>query len=310
MASTPPKTLKGRVSVGSSVSTITDTSSSWYGNPISWNLTLSVQPTNTSYAGPRNDFTYDGRDVKVGDWVADTTGLTLQLTSIISSSSTTVVAVGEDVGLYNVYNDNSSTGNGCISEGNCLVFDDHDGLAVITPYYSGYLADTFSQNIFSRFNYTVEIQSGSSGGAVALASSVLNVSTVNQLASGSSIEFTLQTGSNFYLTSLTTNEPMTVQCHSTSQYADTNPYSFKSITGFLSDDGSFSSGGNTYFGPKNILLQNSEDQQSMNSYWKIINSGTDSISPQLNITILSFNSVVSQNVTVNADGSTTITPSN
>lgn len=307
MALTPPKSLKGTVLVGSSTKTVADSTNIWYGNPCAWNITLTVQPSNTSYPGPRNDFTYDGRDIEVGDWIAGSSGTALQITMITSATSNMVTAVAEDIDLYNTLNDSSGSGNGSIDSGNCYVFDDHKGLAVLTPYSSGFLGDTFSQNIFSRFNYTVDFSTGGqTGGTVSLTTGTLNVSTVNILASGDQIKFTLPTGSNFYLTSLQTNMPLTVQCHSTSQYNDTNPYSFKSIDGFLTDDGSFSSGGQTYFGPKNILLQNAEDQTSMNSYWLIANSGSNAGTPGLIINLLSFSAITSQSILVSASSTSSV----
>lgn len=310
MSTIPPKVLKGSVTTVSAAGTIDDSTSPWYGNPKSWNITVTVNPMRTSYPGTRGDFLYDGRDIAVGDWVAGSTGTALQITSIASATSSTVTAVAEDIDLYNTFTDSSGSGLSGIPDGNCLVFDDHVGLAVLTPYVSGYMGDTFSQDIFSRFNYTADLGKSKpvqGGGVIALASATINASCVKQLASGDSIKFQLPTGSNFYLTSVTTNMPLTVQCHSTSEYNDTNPYSFKSISTFLTDDGSFTSGGNTYYGPKNILLQNAEDQLSMNSFWKIINSGIDAGTPSLIVKILSFNVASDKNITVNADGSTTVT---
>lgn len=160
----PPISMKGTVSTGSVVGTITDTSSTWVGNPNSWSITISVSPITTSYPGTRGDFSYDGRDITVGDWVADASGAALKITSITSSSSMSVVAVAEDIDLYNTNSDNSGSGNGGLADGNCFIFGDHSGLAVITPYVAGYFSDTFSENIFSRFNYTVNLAQGGGGG--------------------------------------------------------------------------------------------------------------------------------------------------
>lgn len=302
--STPPKTLKGKLQINSSVDTLNDPTSPWNGLPTSWNITLSVTSQATSYPGPRKDYMYDGRDVQVGDWIAATNGLSLQITSIISSSASLLTVVGSDIDNFNMYSDVSSTGDSSILSGNCLVFSDHNGLAVLLPYVSGLMSATFPTIVFSRFNATTTKSSG--GGSVALSQSTIVASTVNPLAPAANIEFQLPTGSNFYLTSLVTNMPMTVECHSTSQYNDTNPYKFTSVTGFLTDDGTFNSGGTTYYGPKNILLQNNEDQSSTNSFWKIT-SNSDNGQAIITLSILSFSSTGDTTVTINADGSTTNT---
>lgn len=303
--SVPPKTLKGKLQLNSSVDTLNDPTSPWNGLPTSWNITLSVTSQSTSYPGPRKDYMYDGRDIQIGDWIAATNGLSLQITSIISASASLLTVVASDIDNFNMYSDVSSTGDSSILSGNCLVFSDHNGLAVLLPYVSGLMSATFPTIVFSRFNATTT-KSSNSGGVVALSQSTITASTVNPLSPSSDIEFQLPTGSNFYLTSLTTNMPMTVECHSTSQYNDTNPYKFTSVTGFLTDDGTFNSGGTTYYGPKNILLQNSEDQTSANSFWKIT-SNSDNGQATITLSILSFSSTGDTTVTINSDGSTTNT---
>lgn len=127
----PTKTLKCSCVLGEPVSYITDKDELWVGNPKSWKIKIKVEPQSMSYPGIRNDYTYDGRDINVTDWVSDASGTALQITEILSAKSNVVEAIVEDIELENTYIDSSGEGDGSIENGLCFIFEDKDAISII-----------------------------------------------------------------------------------------------------------------------------------------------------------------------------------
>jgi hypothetical protein len=99
---------------------------------------------------------YDGNDVVVGDWVTATSGgLALQIVSIVSKDTSTVIAIGEDIERFNLMVEPSSTtsyGAGQTGQGVIFSLGD-DGLPVVGPLPEFYLPSNFASDIVSRFRY-------------------------------------------------------------------------------------------------------------------------------------------------------------
>jgi len=106
------------------------------------------------------------------------------------------------------------------------------------------------------------------------------------LYQGDIVYFTLPSGPKVVLQSLQTNLVCQIECHSTAQFNDTNPYIFAAYTGHLVDDGSYlDANGNFYGGNRFVWLFNLDQPQSNYTYWKLISlsglvSGTLNAQPQ------------------------------
>lgn len=100
-------------------------------------------------------------------------------------------------------------------------------------------------------------------------------------------QFILPTGGMFVVQNLEVDVACKVECHTTSAYADKNPYVFLATDTHKSDDGSYVSNGNVYYGPRFITLMNLENPSSGASYWRITQlKGTGSIN--LTITVVAL----------------------
>jgi hypothetical protein len=119
-----------------------------------WSLTFTVTTQSTSGVNTRQKFTYNGLDVNVGMWIANSsTGLAWQIVSITSKTSTTVTCVVQDIFRYNTYRDTTKTGNGKPPTGSYVVFElSEAGLPLIDPPPSN-VSSTFLSTVISRFQY-------------------------------------------------------------------------------------------------------------------------------------------------------------
>lgn len=271
---TPPKLLKGSLSfVNYTTDKITDTSSPLYGKYQSWEYNITVLPTNTSYPGPRKDYQYNGLDVDVGDWVSSSIGgYACQITAIMSQTSTNLDIILTDVNNYNAIGDSSGNGNGALKNGDCFIFEVNNNRPILTPEVTGTFSSVFGTDMISRFYYTNP--ETSSGDFTNMNNIKINWSPSNKVNPNDVIMFTLPTGVDFYVYSVEVSSPMTIECHQTGAYADTNPYKFVAVDGNLIDDGSYVSNGQRYYGPRYAFLQNTQDRQSDISYWKLTYTGS------------------------------------
>ena len=121
-----------------------------------WIVQLDIAHQAHSSDITRQPFQYNGQDVSVGQWIANTTvGTAWRIISIDSKTTTTVVATVEDVYRYNTYRDPSTNGDGAPALGQYVVLAiSDDGAPIIdTVPESGVSAD-FTINLQSRFQYT------------------------------------------------------------------------------------------------------------------------------------------------------------
>jgi hypothetical protein len=116
----------------------------------------------------------------------------------------------------------------------------------------------------------------------------LNFTAPSALANNDQVDFTLATGKAAYVYDLTLSDAgIEVQCHSTPDRTDTNPYTFISFAGHLSDDGSSKLDNDTIeFNRRYSLVCNREATPGLNTYWRIINKSGASLTPTLDITFL------------------------
>lgn len=105
--------------------------------------------------------------------------------------------------------------------------------------------------------------------------------TTGLLATGEFEDFEFETGSLSILTHLEVDKQSTVEVHSTSDRADSNPYRFKAIPAHLNDDGSYVQGGKRFYGPRYATIIGKEDPFT-STYWRIYN--TDSTAQEITVT--------------------------
>jgi len=120
-----------------------------------WLVSLDISPQSQSSDVTRNPFQYNGQDITVGQWIANTTtGTAWQITAINSKTATTVVAVVEDIYRYNTYRDPTSNGDGSPTLGQYVVFKiSDDGSPIIDPVPASGVSADFTINLQSRFQY-------------------------------------------------------------------------------------------------------------------------------------------------------------
>lgn len=128
----------------------------WSGGPTPrdyrWRVTFSVTSINHGSNLTRDDFAFNGLDVKVNDWIASaTTGKCLKIISIEAKTKSSVTCVIEDWLRYNTFK--SSTGNGMFNPGAAVVFSLNEiGQPMLDPLPSSVSTD-FYATVTSRFNY-------------------------------------------------------------------------------------------------------------------------------------------------------------
>lgn len=117
-----------------------------------WEITFTVTALVHGSHLTRDDFSYNGLDIVVGDWIAgSTTGTCLKIISISSKDPNSVTCVVEDWLRYNTFK--SSTGNGVFGTGAAVVFTlNENGLPMLDPLPGG-TAASFYSTVMSRFQY-------------------------------------------------------------------------------------------------------------------------------------------------------------
>ena len=113
---------------------------------------------------------------------------------------------------------------------------------------------------------------------------------VSAIAVSGTSDFTLATGkSAFVLKCESTHADLTIECHATPSRNDSNPYKFVSYAGHLIDDGSsVLEDATTQYNRRFAIISNLEATPGINSYWRITNDGSGSVTPTISITYLTL----------------------
>ena len=117
-----------------------------------WSVTFSVTAQSHGSHLTRDDFTYNGLDIVVGDWIAGaTSGQCLKIVSITSKTANTVTCIVEDWLRYNTFK--SATGNGIFNTGSAVILSlNENGLPLLDPV-PGTVSTDFYPTVMSRFQY-------------------------------------------------------------------------------------------------------------------------------------------------------------
>lgn len=117
-----------------------------------WEITFTVTSQSHGSHLTRDDFTYNGLDIVVGDWIAGaSSGQCLKVVSISAKTTTSVTCVVEDWLRYNTFK--STTGNGIFNIGSAVVFSLNEiGLPMLDPL-PGTVSTDFYATVMSRFQY-------------------------------------------------------------------------------------------------------------------------------------------------------------
>ena len=117
-----------------------------------WTITFTVTAQAHGSHLTRDDNTFNGLDIVVGDWIAmATSGLCWKVNSITSKTINSVTCVVEDWLRYNTFR--ASTGNGAPSTGSAVIFSlNEKGTPMLDPLPST-VASIFYPTVASRFEY-------------------------------------------------------------------------------------------------------------------------------------------------------------
>lgn len=159
-------TFSNGIPILSILGTVTSTPSTyaslpWNGvsKPYQWICTLTITPQGQSGVNTRQKFSYNGQDVNVGQWIANVgTGLTWQIVSISSKTTTSVTCIIQDIFRYNTYRDPTHTGNGKPLAGSYVIYElSAGGVPMVDPMPAGIGANFFT-TLAGRFAYINEEQ--------------------------------------------------------------------------------------------------------------------------------------------------------
>jgi len=129
----------------------------WDGYPYRWQVQFNIVTISTSEL-PNQQF--DGADVKVGQWYAQSSGFSWRIVEIVSvASNTEMVVVLEDVDLYNLSSDPAQSGNNQpLPQSNGVIFSlSEDGNPILTYLSSLTNLQSISywiNDALGRFEYT------------------------------------------------------------------------------------------------------------------------------------------------------------
>ena len=117
-----------------------------------WEITFSVTAQGHGSHLTRDDNTFNGLDIVVGDWIAGaTSGLCWKIISISAKTTNSVTCVVEDWLRYNTFR--VSTGNGAPTTGAAAVFSlNEKGVPMLDPLPTT-VSSSFYATVASRFEY-------------------------------------------------------------------------------------------------------------------------------------------------------------
>lgn len=132
-------------------------------------------------------------------------------------------------------------------------------------------------------------EANSASGSVGVRSTVTKTD-IPSLAVTESDNFTLDMSRSCLLVTVEVNSPdLLVQCFSTSDRDDANPYTFLSETGRLKDVGiSVLQDESLQYNRRYAFVVNEETPTTTNLYWTITNQGSVAITPVLTVTFLAL----------------------
>jgi hypothetical protein len=118
-----------------------------------WSLEISIIPQTHSSHLTRDDYEFNGYDVRLGDWIASsTTGTTVQIVEVTSKTASSITVIVEDVVRYNTFRAPGATGNGSIGVGQCIIFElNEEGEPMVDPIPPAGVSAVFFSNLMSRF---------------------------------------------------------------------------------------------------------------------------------------------------------------
>lgn len=123
--------------------------------PYRWLISCDVlQQTQSSYL-TRQPGAYNGQDISVGQWIANTaSGAAWQIISVTAKTTQTIEFIVQDVYRYNTFRDITQQGNGSPPAGYYVAFKVSDsGVPEIDPVPEVGVSANFFTNLLSRFEY-------------------------------------------------------------------------------------------------------------------------------------------------------------
>lgn len=119
-----------------------------------WRVELTVTPQRHSSHRTRVPKTYNGMDVKVGDYIANSNdGTAVRIVCIDFKADDRITCVVEDVFRYNTFRDSAGLGNGMMTTPcSAIIFStNHVGMPTIDPLPPSAVDSLFYPNLMSRF---------------------------------------------------------------------------------------------------------------------------------------------------------------
>lgn len=126
-----------------------------YQKAFRWLVTCDVAPQTQSSYITRQPGSYNGQDISVGQWIANTaTGSAWQIISITSKTTQIIEFIVQDIYRYNTFKDVTQLGDGSPPQGYYVAFNVSDaGIPEIDPVPEVGVSANFFTNLLSRFEY-------------------------------------------------------------------------------------------------------------------------------------------------------------
>ena len=119
-----------------------------------WTVVVSLTEQTHSSFRTRKPYVYNGNDVAVGNYIADsTTGVAVKIISVTSKTDTSVTCVVEDVLRYNTFRDTTQFGRGIFQvNSSIIIFElNEEGQPIFDPLPTGVPAAMVG-NLMARFS--------------------------------------------------------------------------------------------------------------------------------------------------------------
>lgn len=123
--------------------------------PYRWEISMNVSTQSHSSHLTREANLFNGMDIHVGDWIADSVnGIALKIIGVNSKTETSCTCIVEDVLRYNTYRSKAGQGVGIFTiPTNAVIFQvNEDGYPIVDPVPATGIGSNFVANLFSRFN--------------------------------------------------------------------------------------------------------------------------------------------------------------